>query len=303
MEHNTAKHFALQLGSLVSLYLSLSFLVVLLFGVINLRFPDPAELYYAGESAAASVRIGIAIVAVFFPTYLILTRTVNHLRRKESGGTYLTLTRWLIYLSLLIGGGVLLGDLVAVIMAFLEGELTTRFVFKALVVLIVVGAAFHYYLLDARGYWLKNERQSIMYGIGAAIVTFVAIAYAFSYIETPAEVRERRLDTKQLGDLQDIQWRIVTYYNTNNTLPESLENIRTGSPLPVAPEDRTPYRYEVVDRGFLLCATFAYPSQGPQWPNVIDEPSTIKSTQNWDHAAGDVCFERQVGSSTATITR
>ncbi|MEN9922388.1 MAG: hypothetical protein RL097_665, partial [Candidatus Parcubacteria bacterium] len=39
MENHTAKHFVLQLGSLASLYLSLSFLLVLLFGVINLIFP------------------------------------------------------------------------------------------------------------------------------------------------------------------------------------------------------------------------------------------------------------------------
>jgi hypothetical protein len=41
----------------------------------------------------------------------------------------------LVYLSLLVGGGVLLGDLVAVILAFLNGEITTRFILKAGVLL------------------------------------------------------------------------------------------------------------------------------------------------------------------------
>jgi hypothetical protein len=55
MKNNTPKHFALQLGSLISLYLSLTFLLVLLFGLINLKFPDAAEGYYMIERARAIV--------------------------------------------------------------------------------------------------------------------------------------------------------------------------------------------------------------------------------------------------------
>jgi uncharacterized protein YacL len=157
MENTTPKHFVLQLGSLISLYISLGFLLGLLFGIINLKFPDATEGYWALESASSAVRLGIAMVIVFFPTYLILTRLVNKLRRQEKNGSYLNLTKWLVYLSLLVGGGVLLGDLVAVIMTFLEGEITQRFIFKALAVLVVVGLAFHYYILDARGFWLAQN--------------------------------------------------------------------------------------------------------------------------------------------------
>ena len=126
MEHNTAKHFVLQLGSLVSLYLSLTFLLVLLFGAINIIFPDAADYVWEVESAQSQIRIGIAMVIVFFPTYLLITRIVNQARRKEQNGAYLGLTKWLIYLSLLVGGLVLLIDLVVVIMTFLEGEISER---------------------------------------------------------------------------------------------------------------------------------------------------------------------------------
>ena len=36
METNTARNFALQLGSLIALYVSLSALIAVIFGVINL---------------------------------------------------------------------------------------------------------------------------------------------------------------------------------------------------------------------------------------------------------------------------
>ncbi len=108
---NTAKNFALQLGSLISLYISIVALIILLSGVITLQYPDVANGYWEQESASSSIRFSIAMLFVFFPTYIALTRMVNTIRRVEQG-VYLALTKWLIYLSLLIGGGAILGDLV-----------------------------------------------------------------------------------------------------------------------------------------------------------------------------------------------
>ncbi len=296
MENHTAKHFVLQLGSLISLYLSLSFLIVLLFGIINVLFPDAAEGYWAIESATTNIRLGIAMVTVFFPTYLVLTRLVNTARRSEATSAYLILTKWLIYLSLLVGGGVLLGDLVAVIMAFLDGELTQRFILKAVTVLVIVGAAFYYYLQDARGYWLKEEKKSIYFGAGAALIALVSVIYGFTHIETPAAVREMKLDEKQITDLQDIQSRILNYYDLNAALPATLADLPETTPLPEAPEDRDAYTYSLTSKGFELCATFSYPTTGDQYtyPSYVDEKALIKNTEDWRHTDGEFCFERVV---------
>ena len=297
MENQTPKHFVLQLGSLISLYISLGFLLSLLFGIINLKFPDATEGYWALESASSAVRLGIAMVSVFFPTYFILTRLVNKLRRQEKNSSYLSLTKWLVYLSLLIGGGVLLGDLVAVIMTFLEGEVTQRFIFKALAVLIVVGLAFHYYILDARGFWLKNESKSVMFGYGALLGVFLSVAFGFSYIETPAQVREMKLDEKQITDLQSIQWRIQEVLATSSTTPASLADIYGEFEVPVAPEGRPAYVYAPTDKGFKLCATFSRDSVNPS--ETFASPTyapdmIIKNPDNWSYKAGEYCFERVV---------
>lgn len=281
MQSNTAKHFALQLGSLISLYLSVSFLLVLLFGIINIRFPDEAFDYYSFESAASSIRLGIAMVIVFAPTYLILTRLVNRMRRAEPTGTYLTLTKWLIYLSLLIGGGALLGDLVAVIMAFLEGELTLRFLLKAFAVLVVVGSAFYYYILDARGVWLQQERSSVYFGVAAGLVAIAAVAFGFMQIDPPAAVREQKLDAQQISDLEQVQWRIQNYFDVNDSLPESLSDL-PGDVAPDAPAGREAYSYRKTEKGYELCATFAEPSSQDQYAYSFD----------WSHKEGRACFER-----------
>src|SRR3989338_2309301 len=299
MENNTAKHFVLQLGSIISLYLSAAFLITLLFSVINLNFPDTLESYWEIESSSSSVRLSIAMLLVFFPTYLVLTRRVNMLRRQETNSTYLGLTKWLMYLSLLVGGGIILGDLVAIILAFLEGELTMRFILKALVLLLVVGSAFYYYLQDARGYWLSKEKESKYFGAAMAIVVLASIVAGFFYIETPAAVREMRLDETQINDLRNIQWQIEEALRiSSSTVPASLEAVYNDFPIPEAPEDRPAYTYEVTEQGFNLCATFSRDSSETtdefMYKPTYDSNQLIKNAENWMYKEGRYCFERVV---------
>ena len=294
MESNTAKNFVLQLGSLIALYVSLTAIITVLFGVINIAFPDAVAGYWQYESAQASIRYGIALLIVFFPTYILLTRLVNQIRRTEKEGAYLTLTKWLIYLSLLLGGAILLGDLVAVILTYLNGEITTRFLLKALTLLAVIGAAFTYYIFDARGYWKEYEAQSKQYGFAVLAVAIGVLVLGFYHNETPAEVREMRLDQQQVTDLQEMQYRIEEYYRVENVLPENLaELFVTGTPT--APEERADYEYQVLDEtSYELCATFSHASTRD---SEFIRPMTVpfgKDNYNWDHPAGEHCFKRVV---------
>ncbi|OGG69673.1 hypothetical protein A3I99_04760 [Candidatus Kaiserbacteria bacterium RIFCSPLOWO2_02_FULL_45_11b] len=297
MENNTAKHTVLQLGALITLYVSISFLVVLLFSIINLRFEDAAESYWQIESSTSSLRVAIAMLLVFFPTYLALTRQVNKNRRTETNSAYLGLTKWLLYLSLLVGGGVLLGDAVAVILSFLEGELTTRFVLKAAVLMLIVGAAFYYYLQDARGYWLTREKESKLYGLAMAVVVTAAIVMGFFNSQTPNTIREMKLDETQISDLQQIQWKIEEALAvSSSTVPASLEEAYDGFPIPEAPEDRAAYSYEVTEQGFNLCATFSRDSNTEQemWGPTFDKTALIRNGNSWQYKEGRYCFERIV---------
>ena len=293
---NTAKNFALQLGSLISLYVSVSALTVLLFGIITLLYPDPAQNSWEYQSASSSIRASIAFLFIFFPTYIILTRLVNVIRRTEHG-TYLTLTKWLIYLSLLIGGGVLLGDLVFVLMSFLNGELTIRFILKALSLFGVVSSAFVYYVLDARGYWQTEESKSKLYAVLMSVIVLLVMVIGLTKIETPTQVRETNIDQEQVYDLQNIQSYIESYYQVQGTLPKSIEQLYEGLEAPTASETRAPYTFEILsDRSYKLCAEFKFPStqsEKMQYTNVaFPEDIEFKNSYNWDHGAGNWCFER-----------
>ncbi len=294
---NTPRNVVLQVGSLIALYLSISFLLTLVFGLINIAYPSASDSYYEMEGATEGIRLGIAMLIVFFPTYLVLTRLMNRYRRIEKGALYQNITKWLIYLSLLVGGLVLLGTLVTTIHTFLNGDLTTRFLLKAGTVLGIVGMAFHYYVLDAKGHWVKEENKSIMFGIGVGLVVFVAIAFGLKNIETPSVVREMKLDEMQVNDLRNIQWQIESFMSlSSSTLPKDLGELysETGGAHAEAKEGRDAYTYEITDKGFKLCATFAHDSVEDEFMNQssVSPDALIKNSDNWNYKKGRHCFER-----------
>jgi len=299
MSQNTAKQVVLQLGSLITLFVSLGFFIGLLFSIITLQFPDAADGSWEIQSAKESLRLCFAMVLVFFPAYLGLTRTVNKIRRTEQQTTYTGFTKWLIYLALLLAGLILLSDLVAVILSYLEGDITLRFILKALSVLVVVGSAFIYYLLDAQGYWLQREKLSIWYGVIVTLLIIVGLGYALTFIDSPREVREQRIDQSQLSDLQTMQWQLQNFITVENRVPESLSEV-TDVTIPTAPEGRTDYRYEKTETGFMLCATFNTNSQPPDTSFVtpIDKTAVILNPDQWEYVAGETCFERTVQLAT-----
>ena len=297
----TPRNFALQLGALTALYASIASLVTLLFGVITIALPDAAESYWQRESASESIRFAFASLVIVFPAYLILTRNVNRILRSAESGAYLSLTRWLLYLSLFVGGAILVGDAVAVVYNFLNGELSLRFFLKALTLATVVASAFAYYLADAKGYWQEHEQQSIKCGVVALVVVVMALVLGFYYMESPREIRERRIDTNQINDLQTIQHHIQYYVVSNEQLPDTLEAAFVVGTPPEAPASRADYRYEITDTGFTLCAEFGSASQREDYPyptrammlTGMTEPY-IEQFDNWQHEAGDWCFERTV---------
>jgi hypothetical protein len=299
MEQNTARNFALQLGSLITLYTSISAVLMIAFGAINMLFPDAAEYSWLYSSSQDGMRFGIALLIVFFPAFLILTQKVNSIRRIESG-TYLLLTKWLVYLSILIGGIVLLGDIVSVVLNYLNGEITARFFLKAAVLAIVLSFSLYYYLKDAQGYWVAHKKQSQLCGLGAIVIVVATLVFGFMYTDSPAKTREMKIDNKQISDFNDAQWRIEDHYRINKALPKTADELFVGVMTFTAPEDREPYEYKIIDEDtYELCATFAHPSIPSEMEVAYLSPEEMKNTyNNWDHKAGRTCFQRSIVKDT-----
>lgn len=119
-------------------------LVLLLNHLIDRAFDD------AGYRSSHGIRWAIAVLVVTAPTYLWLTARERGKLAADPALYRSAIRRWMTYLTLLGASGVLLGDLVSVIYAFLSGDFTLQFLAKALVVGAVSGLIFLYYLGDIR---------------------------------------------------------------------------------------------------------------------------------------------------------
>ncbi|MEK7085265.1 MAG: DUF5671 domain-containing protein, partial [Patescibacteria group bacterium] len=62
----------------------------------------------------------------------------------------LRIRKWLVYFTLFAASLFIIGDLIALIYNFLQGELTVRFFLKILTVFFVAGSVFWYYFMDIR---------------------------------------------------------------------------------------------------------------------------------------------------------
>jgi len=253
--------------------------------VIDLTFKDVIDTWEY-TSTQGSVRFSVALLMVFFPAYLFLTRKTNQIKRHEDT-TYATLTKWLVYLSLVIGGLVFLGNLVAVLYAFLEGEITMRFILKSGSLATIIGFAGYYYIKDTQEYWQKHERQSLYAGVAATVLVLCVLVTGFLSLDTPSEVREQRIDEIQVNDLQSMQFAVEEYYRINEVVPADMSVLGEYE----SPEGRDAYQYRVVDMmSYELCATFKTDTTGRESNQV----RPMFDNYSWEHKAGEQCFLRRV---------
>lgn len=130
-----------------TLYLSAFNLGGLLFELIEVAVPDPADPVRHG----LQVSWNVANLVVAFPVYVLLARRQERELRDEPAARGSKVRKWLTYGTLFVAAGFLIGDLVALVYGFLEGDLTLRFFLKVLVVAAIAGTVFTYYLRDLRG--------------------------------------------------------------------------------------------------------------------------------------------------------
>lgn len=151
------KDFFLHLFTMGLMYYSVGSFINLVFDIINKIFPDVANYIYSGDSGfSTGMRMSIASLVVLFPLYLYLNYYLHKLYENHPEKKQLRIRKWLTYLTLFVAAITLAGDLVWVIYAFLGGEITTRFILKAITVLVVSGVVFYYYLTD-----IKKEETAV----------------------------------------------------------------------------------------------------------------------------------------------
>ena len=148
----SAREAFLYLLMFTALYLSAFHFGQLLFQFIAIALPDPAASGYERDllQTRELIRWSVATLIVAFPLFLYLARLTGREVQADPAKRASKVRRWLTYLTLFIAATVVMGDLIVLLKDLLGGELTLRFMLKALVVGGIAGTLFGYYLGDIR---------------------------------------------------------------------------------------------------------------------------------------------------------
>ena len=277
-------------------------------GTILFQFVDrwlPAATDDAIGISRSSLRAAAAALLVSLPILGLAQRTIGRDASRVPALRLTPIYRTLAYLTLLITSLVMAGDLIAAIVCFLSGDLTVRFILKALIILLLSGGIYLWFSSDV------GREESIaattgtattgtptvppsppwrdwLHRIGAAvaIVSMLAALYAAG---SPFRQRQLRLDARRVSDLRAIQQNVETSFEREGVMPVTLEaladNPATFLQNTTDPVTGQPYRYERIDADtYTLTATFDLPSPPEQ------EQPTWNRDGFFKHDAGEQSF-------------
>lgn len=293
-----AKDFFINLGAIVALYTLVYNLISLLFTVINKAYPQITNGYdYMGST---SISWPVATLVIFFPIFILLMwlleREYKANPEKQSSGIH----KWLTYITLFIAGLTIAGDLITVLYYFIDGqELTTGFLLKVLVLLVIAVAVFAYYLSDVLGKLTAKSRN--IYRVVALLIIIGSVVWGFSVLGSPRTQQLFKYDEQKVNDLQSMNSEIQNYFYDKKVLPQSLSEISNSnyyiSSL-IDKQNSKPYEYiKTNDTSYQLCAEFNKDSKEATTPNIYARPIGYPS---WTHSAGHYCFTETVTPNTYT---
>lgn len=293
----TPKDFFLWLGAMVALYVSAVSFVMLLHTYIDAWFPDSAIVY--GDPYSGPMRFAIASLVVMFPLCVWFLRILHQNITIDSSKKDIWVRRWLVMLTIFVSGLVMVIDVIVLINTYLGGELSIRFGLKALSVLAIFSTVFWYFLEELRGTWERRTRLSSAIGFASLLLVVVAIGASFFIIGSPESARLQKFDQQKVVDLQNIQWQIVSYWQSKQAMPASLDELNDplrGLSIPLDGQTGEKYGYtKTGELTFNICANFnsesreiAQSEATPMKPTSYIDPSN----ENWKHGTGVVCFER-----------
>jgi hypothetical protein len=147
--HLSARDTFLYLVMFAMLYLSAYNLGNLLFRFVELAFPDQVFEGYA-DYHNSEIRFSTSALLVAFPVFLYLGSLIGKQIRSAPARRMSAIRKWLTWLTLALAACIIVGDMIYLLNSLLSGELTIRFVLKALITGLIAGTIFVYYLTEMR---------------------------------------------------------------------------------------------------------------------------------------------------------
>lgn len=247
--------------------------------LIDRLFPSTLDYTYSSMDLRYTVAGQLASLIIAFPIFFFVSRSIVRETEQRPESLESGVRKWLTYIALIVTAITLLGDAVFFLQQFLTGDLTTRFACKALLLFVIAGGIFWYYLGTVRP-TLAPPARDRLFGWAAIVVVAAAVVFGFSGIGTPSHQRAVAFDERRVTDLQDLAGDITSAYREHHLLPRRLsEVLPVGAQGANDPASHQPYAY-VPLRGshYRLCAQFDTDTRG------------AAGNTFWQHPAGSKCY-------------
>ncbi|NWG91203.1 MAG: hypothetical protein HXY21_01660 [Parvularculaceae bacterium] len=288
----------------------------LAFAFIDRQFADELarDAYYSW--ATTGMRWSVASLLVGYPIFLFLGWRLAAKKRKDPERRRSRVHAWLTYVTLIFAAGALIGDLVAVVFQYLNGELQARFMAKAAVVGVISAAILWNYSRDVERHSSRIDLAGRALALVSMIVVGALVAWAFTVVRGPGAARYQMADEQRISGLMETTRLVDCHFTYAGAMPESLESMsaflsdRAGRvpvadgcfrDLPTDPTSGGPYRYRAIDADtYELCAIFEFgwpdaEGDAREWqaggyyyyPGAGQQQRKLQKPQS----AGETCFE------------
>ena len=308
-----ARDAYLYLVSFVTLALWSYSLGNIFYTMIHFWIPDPTATW------TISIRMlpqflawPIAMLIVAFPIFMFVNVTLQRDLTQRPEGFSTGVRKWLTYIALVGAMGTLVFDAVSFLESYLLGTLTTRFILDALVLLVIAGGIFSYYLVAVRSTLVAPRREQA-YALVSTVAVIAALAVGFIAMGSPNHQREISADGRRITNLREIEHAIRAKAKSDKALkrpyvlPSRLSEIEGLAPGQMLdPISRVPYEYQRIGASrYRLCATFyANNNKQTSLPAItvmkardgrilrVTADAYPDSTpgRSWNHGTGKDCF-------------
>lgn len=290
--HNNAKYAFYYLLSLAALFFMSLSVGMIVFSVIDKSIADVLVNY--SENVNGPLKFGISALLIAAPIFYLLSKLINSGLKKGDLDKESGIRRWLTYFILLISALILLGVFIGVINNFLSGELTSRFVLKALSVFLIAGVIFSYYLYEVKRDDFSSRNLVIKgFFFGSLVLVVAAFVSAWFFVESPKVARDRRLDQNVVNNIYALENAVNTYATNHGKLPDDLNQVKNepgiflNDKILIDPETRAAIEYQKISTStFQFCADFRTDSR--------DQSGNYSSPDSKVHAIGHQCLKGTV---------
>jgi hypothetical protein len=237
----------------VALALVAGHVTALWFALIGRALPLPGEMPWY---STGTIRWSLAVLAVSFPLFLWLDLRAARAGAADPAQRRSAVRGWFAHAALFLAVLGLAGDLVAVLYAFLSGELTLRFAAKATVVAALAGTVFLYFRPLRAAASAPPLRPAVWMLAGLVLP---AMALGLLAVGGPARGQAEARDRIRMEDIATLVTHVECRANEAGGLPAALDGT-DSCPLPARTADPftgAAYGYaRVSDVAFRLCAAF-----------------------------------------------